>query len=85
MCLPLQDRAVDLGSITLHPGIIALQGTVGYCASLEESFCTTLLHFRLGYSHNLRYQLPENIPVRAFILCEFGIDRNQVSQLGSKI
>ena len=48
----------------------------------------TFLHFKLGYSHNLKYQLPESI--RAFLLepsllCIFGIDKNQVSQLGSKI
>ena len=50
--------------------------------------CVTNLHFKLGYSHNLKYQLPESI--RAFLLepsllCIFGIDKNQVSQLGSKI
>jgi len=48
----------------------------------------TFLHFKLGYSHNLKYQLPESI--RAFflepsLLCIFGIDKNQVSQLASKI
>ena len=61
---------------------------VGYRASLEDSFSKTFLHFKLGYSHNLKYQLPESI--RAFLLepsllCIFGIDKNQVSQLGSKI
>ena len=61
---------------------------VGYRASLEKNFSKTFLHFKLGYSHNLKYQLPESI--RAFLLepsllCLFGIDKNQVSQLGSKI
>ena len=61
---------------------------VGYRASLEKNFSKTVLHFKLGYSHNLKYQLPESI--RAFLLepsllCLFGIDKNQVSQLGSKI
>ena len=61
---------------------------VGYRASLEKNFSKTFLHFKLGYSHNLKYQLPESI--RAFLLepsllCLFGVDKNQVSQLGSKI
>ena len=75
---------------------------VGYRASLEKKFSETklkqtegssgfvesFLHFKLGYSHTLQYQLPES--VRAFLLeptylCVFGIDKNQVSQLGSKI
>lgn len=68
---------------------------VGYRASLEKKFSKTnptfvesFLHFKLGYSHTLQYQLPES--VRAFLLeptylCVFGIDKNQVSQLGSRI
>ena len=65
---------------------------VGYRASLEKNleknFSKTILHFKLGYSHNLKYQLPES--VRAFLLepsllCLFGIDKNQVSQVGSQI
>ena len=61
---------------------------VGYRASLEKKFSKSFLHFKLGYSHTLQYQLPES--VRAFLLeptylCVFGIDKNQVSQLGSKI
>jgi large subunit ribosomal protein L6 len=61
---------------------------VGYRASLEKNFSKTVLHFKLGYSHNLKYILPESI--RAFLLepsllCLFGVDKNQVSQLGSKI
>ena len=48
---------------------------VGYRASLEKKFSKTFLHFKLGYSHNLKYILPESI--RAFLLepsllCLFG-------------
>nr|QES94792.1 ribosomal protein L6 [Trebouxia lynnae] len=51
---------------------------------LEEQFLT----FKLGYSHNIKYIVPFSI--RAFLLeptllCLFGIDKNQVSQVGSKI
>ena len=47
-----------------------------------------VLNFKLGYSHNLKYRVPDSI--RAFLLeptslCLFGIDKNQVSQVGSKI
>ncbi len=47
-----------------------------------------VLNFKLGYSHNLKYQVPHSI--RAFLLlptllCLFGVDKNQVSQIGSKI
>ena len=61
------------------------QSDVRICQPVRR---VTFLHFKLGYSHNLKYQLPESI--RAFLLepsllCIFGIDKNQVSQLGSKI
>ena len=47
-----------------------------------------VLNFKLGYSHNLKYVVPDSI--RAFLLeptllCLFGIDKNQVSQIASKI
>ena len=47
-----------------------------------------VLNFKLGYSHNLKYQVPDSI--RAFLLeptyiCLFGIDKNQVSQVATKI
>ena len=62
---------------------------VGYRAFIEKNkegkhVCT----FKLGYSHSLKYQVPSGI--RAFVLeptyiCVFGIDKNQVSQVASKI
>lgn len=59
---------------------------VGYRAFLQEN--QRVLVFKLGYSHNLRYQVPEG--VRAFLLeptllSLFGIDKNQVSQVASRI
>ena len=62
---------------------------VGYRAFLEKNKeGKHILNFKLGYSHNLKYQVPESI--RAFLLeptslLFFGIDKNQVSQVGSKI
>ena len=66
-------------------GLTPLANKSSICQSVRR---VTFLHFKLGYSHNLKYQLPESI--RAFLLepsllCIFGIDKNQVSQLGSKI
>lgn len=59
---------------------------VGYRAFLDGN--QKVLHFKLGYSHNLKYQVPEGL--RAFLLeptqiCLFGIDKNQVSQVASII
>ena len=57
---------------------------VGYRAFLEGN--QKVLNFKLGYSHSLKYQVPES--VRAFLLeptrlCLFGIDKNQVSQVAT--
>ena len=59
---------------------------VGYRAFLDQN--QKFLNFKLGYSHNLKYQVPESI--RAFLLeptriCLFGVDKNQVSQVASII
>ena len=65
---------------------------VGYRAFLEKKTTKNdekhVLNFKLGYSHNLKYVVPDS--VRAFLLeptyiCLFGIDKNQVSQVASKI
>jgi len=62
---------------------------VGYRAFLEKNKEEKhVLNFKLGYSHNLKYIVPDSI--RAFLLeptciCLFGIDKNQVSQVASKI
>lgn len=61
---------------------------VGYRASLEKNLSKTFLRFKLGYSHTLQYTLPESIRVfllEPTLISLFGIDKNQVSQLGSKI
>ena len=62
---------------------------VGYRASLEKNKQENIfLNFKLGYSHNIKYQIPQSI--RAFLLeptliCLFGIDKNQVSQVANII
>ena len=58
---------------------------VGYRAFLDSK---ANLHFKLGYSHNYKYQVGQG--VRAFLLeptllCLFGIDKNQVKQVASII
>lgn len=59
---------------------------VGYRAFLDGN--QKVLNFKLGYSHHLKYQVPEGL--RAFLLeptllCLFGVDKNQVSQVASII
>ena len=76
-------RGVTVGFLTY----LRIVG-VGYRTSLEKSKDKEFLNFKLGYSHNLKYQVPPSI--RAFLLeptllSLFGIDKNQVSQVGSKI
>ena len=58
------------------------------CASSLRSLAAQgkdVLNFKCGYSHNLKYQVPSS--VRPFLLeptslLLFGIDKNQVSQVG---
>ena len=60
---------------------------VGYRAQLE-GFETQNLSLKLGFSHDIKFELPRSI--RAFLLeptlvCIYGIDKNQVTQTASKI
>jgi large subunit ribosomal protein L6 len=60
---------------------------VGYRAQLE-GFDKQNLHLKLGFSHDSKFELPPSI--RAFLLeptliCLYGIDKNQVTQIASKI
>lgn len=57
---------------------------VGYRAMLENQ----TLQFKLGFSHDIKFKLP--CSVRAFLLeptliCLYGIDKNQVTQIAAKI
>lgn len=57
---------------------------IGYRVSLNNS----TLFFKLGYSHDIIYKLPDSI--KAFLIdpttfCLFGIDKNQVTQIAAKI
>ena len=60
---------------------------VGYRAQLE-GFDKQHLYLKLGFSHDIKFELPKSI--RAFLLeptliCIYGIDKNQVTQTASKI
>ena len=57
---------------------------IGYRAHLEKNS----LFFKLGYSHDIIYNIPESVKiflVDPTLLCIFGIDKNQVSQIASKL
>ena len=60
---------------------------VGYRAQLE-GLETQSLSLKLGFSHDIKFKLPFSI--RAFLLeptliCIYGIDKNQVTQIACKI
>jgi len=57
---------------------------IGYRANIQ----TQSIIFKLGFSHDVTFKLPESI--RAFLLeptliCLYGIDKNQVTQIAAKI
>jgi large subunit ribosomal protein L6 len=57
---------------------------IGYRASLENNS----LFLKLGYSHDILYKVP--VSVKAFmidptLICLFGIDKSQVSQVAAKL
>ena len=57
---------------------------IGYRAHLEKNS----LFLKLGYSHDIIYNIPQSVKiflVDPTLLCVFGIDKNQVSQIASKL
>lgn len=57
---------------------------IGYRASLKSD----ILFLKLGYSHDILYTIPSSIKiflVEPTVICLFGIDKNQVTQIATKI
>jgi len=57
---------------------------IGYRASLNNDN----LLLKLGYSHDIIYKIPSSIKLFLLdptVICLFGIDKNQVTQIGAKI
>lgn len=57
---------------------------IGYRAYLEKN---TLI-FKVGYSHDILYTIPSSIKlflVDPTLLCIFGIEKNQVTEIASKL
>ncbi len=57
---------------------------IGYRASLDE----TNLHLKLGYSHDLTFTVPSGVKVFLLdptLICLFGIDKNQTTQIAALI
>lgn len=57
---------------------------IGYRASLNNDN----LLLKLGYSHDIMYKIPASIKlflVDPTVICLFGIDKNQITQIAAKI
>ena len=57
---------------------------IGYRAHLEKN----TLFLKLGYSHDVVYNIPASIKIfllEPTLLCLFGIDKNQLTQIASKL
>lgn len=57
---------------------------IGYRASLENE---TLI-LKVGFSHDVKYKIPSSVRVfliEPTLICLFGIDKNQVTQIAAKI
>ena len=57
---------------------------IGYRAFLEKN----TLFLKLGYSHDILYKIPSSIKIFLLdptLICLFGIDKNQVTQIAAKL
>lgn len=57
---------------------------IGYRASIENK----TLYLKLGYSHDILYRIPDSVQIfllEPTLLCIFGIDKNQITQVAAKI
>lgn len=57
---------------------------IGYRASIENK----TLFLKLGYSHDILFRIPDSVKiflVEPTLLCLFGIDKNQITQVAAKI
>jgi large subunit ribosomal protein L6 len=57
---------------------------IGYRAHLEKNN----LFLKLGYSHDILYKIPSSIKIFLLdptLICLFGIDKNQVTQIAAKL
>ena len=57
---------------------------IGYRAHLEKN----TLFLKLGYSHDIIYNVPSSIKIfllEPTLLCLFGIDKNQLTQIATKL
>ena len=57
---------------------------IGYRAHLANN----TLYLKLGYSHDIIYKMPSSIKIfllEPTLICLFGIDKNQITQVAAKI
>jgi large subunit ribosomal protein L6 len=61
---------------------------VGYRAEIINNKTNQILCFKIGLSHNFQYDIPKSIRVflvEPTLICLYGIDKNQVTQIAAKI
>lgn len=57
---------------------------IGYRANLTHD----TLHLKLGYSHDILYKIPPSVKlflIDPTVICLFGLDKNQITQIAAKI
>ncbi len=89
MCKIIQGKITGVSN-----GILLLLRIVGvgYKVEIQHSNSNNVIHetlyFKIGFSHDFKYVIPQS--VRIFLLeptliCIYGIDKNQVTQIAAKI
>jgi large subunit ribosomal protein L6 len=61
---------------------------VGYRAEIIKNEINQILCFKIGLSHDFQYTIPKSIRVfliEPTLICLYGIDKNQVTQIAAKI
>ena len=61
---------------------------IGYRANLIQKGTIQTLFFKLGYSHDIVYKIPASIRVFLVdptLICLFGVDKNQITQIAAQI
>jgi large subunit ribosomal protein L6 len=61
---------------------------VGYRAEIIKNEINQILCFKIGLSHDFQYNIPKSVRVfliEPTLICLYGVDKNQVTQIAAKI
>jgi large subunit ribosomal protein L6 len=61
---------------------------VGYRAEIIKNEINQILCFKIGLSHDFQYTIPKSVRIfliEPTLICLYGIDKNQVTQIAAKI